>query len=56
MIIESRYDIHIKKQLDSHNSYKKDLNIKIPFNINYKEIGGLSKECCIAFETRSQQI
>jgi len=51
LIIESRYDIHIKKQIDSHNSYKKDLNIKIPFNINYKEIGGLSKECCIALET-----
>ena len=50
LIIESRYDIHIKKQLDSHKSYKKDLNVKIPFNINYKEIGGLSKECCIALE------
>ena len=28
----------------------KDLNIKIPIHINYKEIGGLSKECCIALE------
>ncbi|MBV68797.1 MAG: tRNA uridine-5-carboxymethylaminomethyl(34) synthesis enzyme MnmG [Pelagibacterales bacterium] len=50
LIIESRYDIHIKKQLDSLKSYKKDLNIKIPIHINYKEIGGLSKECCIALE------
>ena len=50
LIIESRYDIHIKKQLDSLKSYKKDLNVKIPIHINYKEIGGLSKECCIALE------
>ncbi len=50
LIIESRYDIHIKKQLDSQKSYKRDLNVKIPIHINYKEIGGLSKECCIALE------
>ena len=29
---------------------KKDLNIKIPSHINYKEIGGLSKECYLALE------
>ncbi len=50
LIIESRYDIHIKKQLDSLKAYKKDLNVKIPSQINYKDIGGLSKECCIALE------
>ena len=50
LIIESRYGIHIKKQLDSFKSYKKDLNTKIPLSINYNEIAGLSKECCIALE------
>ena len=30
LIIESRYDIHIKKQLDSLKSYKKDLSTKNP--------------------------
>ena len=50
LIIESRYDIHIKKQLDSLKAYKKDLNIKIPLQINYRDIGGLSKECCLALE------
>ncbi len=50
LIIESRYDIHIKKQSDSLRTYKKDLKIKIPLHINYKKIGGLSKECCIALE------
>ena len=50
LIIESRYEIHIKKQAENIKAYKKDLNIKIPTKINYKEIGGLSKECCIALE------
>jgi len=50
LIIESRYNVHIKKQFDSLKSYKKDLNIKIPSHINYKEIGGLSKECYLALE------
>ncbi|MBF96120.1 MAG: tRNA uridine 5-carboxymethylaminomethyl modification enzyme MnmG [Alphaproteobacteria bacterium MarineAlpha9_Bin4] len=50
LIIESRYDIHIKKQIDSLKAYKKDLNVKIPTKINYKEIGGLSRECCLALE------
>ncbi|MDC3024435.1 tRNA uridine-5-carboxymethylaminomethyl(34) synthesis enzyme MnmG [Alphaproteobacteria bacterium] len=50
LIIESRYDIHIKKQQDSLKSYNKDLNIKIPIDTNYKEIGGLSNECRLALE------
>ncbi len=50
LIIESHYDIHIKKQVDSINSYKKDLNLKIPDQLNYKDIGGLSNECCLALE------
>ncbi len=50
LIIESRYNVHIKKQSESIKAYKKDLKIKIPNKINYKEIGGLSKECCIALE------
>ncbi len=50
LIIESKYHIHIKKQLDEVKSYKKDLSIKIPPQINYKDIGGLSKECCLALE------
>ena len=50
LIIESRYKVHIKKQSESIKAYKKDLKIKIPNKINYKEIGGLSKECCIALE------
>ena len=50
LIIESRYDIHIKKQIESLKAYKKDLNIKIPSKINYKKVGGLSKECCLALE------
>ena len=50
LIIESSYKVHIKKQAENIKAYKKDLNIKIPTKINYKEIGGLSKECCIALE------
>ena len=50
LIIESRYNVHIKKQSESIKAYKKDLKIKIPNKINYKEIGGLSKECCVALE------
>ncbi len=50
LIIESRYDIHIRKQIDSIKSYEKDLKIVIPSDINYKDVGGLSKECYLALE------
>ncbi len=48
--IESRYSYHIKKQDQSIRAYKKDKKLKIPYNINYKDIGGLSNECCLALE------
>ena len=35
----------MKKQEASIISYKKDRTLKIPKNIDYKKIGGLSKEC-----------
>ncbi len=50
MQIHSKYLVHIKKQEESVLSYKKDINLKIPKGINYKKIGGLSKECCDALE------
>ena len=48
--IESRYKIHIKKQEENIITYKKESRIKLPYNLNYKEIGGLSKECILALE------
>ncbi len=48
--IESRYAVHIKKQSQSVKAYKKDEKLKIPINIDYKKIGGLSNECCTALE------
>ena len=46
--IQSKYEVHVKKQEASINSYKKDSKLKIPKSIDYKKIGGLSKECCDA--------
>ena len=46
--IQSKYNVHVKKQEASIISYKKDRKLKIPKNIDYKQIGGLSKECCDA--------
>jgi tRNA uridine 5-carboxymethylaminomethyl modification enzyme len=43
--IQSKYDVHVKKQEASIISYKKDSKLKIPKNIDYTKIGGLSKEC-----------
>ena len=43
--IQSKYEVHVKKQEASIISYKKDRTLKIPKNIDYKKIGGLSKEC-----------
>jgi len=48
--IQSKYGVHLKKQESSLFSYKRDQNIKIPKSINYKSIGGLSKESCDALE------
>ena len=46
--IQSKYKVHVKKQEASIISYKKDSRLKIPKSIDYKKIGGLSKECCDA--------
>jgi tRNA uridine 5-carboxymethylaminomethyl modification enzyme len=43
--IQSKYEVHVKKQEASIISYKKDSKLKIPKSIDYKKIGGLSKEC-----------
>ncbi|MEC8100004.1 MAG: tRNA uridine-5-carboxymethylaminomethyl(34) synthesis enzyme MnmG, partial [Pseudomonadota bacterium] len=48
--IQSKYEAHLIKQRASIFSYKQDQSIKIPKNINYKEIGGLSSEACQALE------
>ena len=51
LVIQSKYETHLIKQKASIFSYKQDQQIKIPKNINYKEIGGLSSESCQALET-----
>ncbi len=48
--IQSKYDAHLIKQRASIFSYKQDQSVKIPKNINYKEIGGLSSESRQALE------
>ena len=48
LMIQSKYDTHVIKQKASIFSYKQDKKIKIPKNIDYKKIGGLSKESCEA--------
>ena len=50
LVIQSKYEAHITKQKASILSYKQDQRVKIPKNINYKEIGGLSSESCQALE------
>ena len=50
LVIQSKYEAHITKQKASIFSYKQDQRVKIPKNINYKEIGGLSRESCQALE------
>ena len=49
--IQSKYNNHVKKQRTSIFSYKKDKNIRIPDNIDYSRIGGLSKESRNALES-----
>ncbi len=50
LVIQSKYETHLIKQKASIFSYKQDQRVKIPKNINYKEIGGLSSESCQALE------
>ena len=50
LVIQSKYKAHITKQKASIFSYKQDQRVKIPKDINYKEIGGLSTESCQALE------
>ena len=50
LVIQSKYEAHLIKQKASIFSYKQDQQVKIPENINYKEIGGLSSESCQALE------
>ena len=50
LIIQSKYQTHVQKQKGSVYSYNRDKSIKIPLNIDYKKIGGLSKESCDALE------
>ena len=50
LLIQSKYETHIVKQKANIFSYKQDQRVKIPKNINYKEIGGLSSESCQALE------
>ena len=49
-MIQSKYETHLIKQKASIYSYKQDLRVKIPKDINYREIGGLSSESCQALE------
>ena len=50
LVIQSKYETHLIKQKSSIFSYKQDQRVKIPKNINYKDIGGLSSESCQALE------
>ena len=50
LMIQSKYATHLIKQKASVYSYKQDQKVKIPKNINYKKIGGLSSESCQALE------
>ena len=44
VIVDSRYLGYIKRQEEEIMSFEKDEKIKIPKNINFNKIGGLSKE------------
>jgi len=50
LMIQSKYESHLIKQKASIFSYKKDQRMKIPKNIDYRKIGGLSSESCQALE------
>lgn len=49
--IEAKYSGYLKRQLADIEAFKKDENLKIPENINYKQIGGLSNEVVAKLET-----
>tara|TARA_B100000686_G_scaffold354825_1_gene467493 strand:+ start:6395 stop:8257 length:1863 start_codon:yes stop_codon:yes gene_type:complete len=42
--IEGKYLVYLDRQKKDINSYKKDNNLKIPFNFDYRMIGSLSNE------------
>ncbi len=49
--IEAKYSGYLKRQLADIEAFKKDENLKIPENIDYKQIGGLSNEVVTKLET-----
>ena len=49
--IQAGYSNYIKKQEDSISNYKKDFGIKLPKNLDYNDIGGLSNECLHSLKT-----
>jgi len=51
--IESKYSGYMKRQNIDIEVFKKDENIKIPQDINYKKIGGLSREVVAKLEKSS---
>ena len=44
IIIESQYSIYLKRQREDIVDFKKDEELTIPRNINYKKVGSLSNE------------
>ena len=44
ILIEARYAGYLERQRLDIQDFKKDENLKIPRNINYKLVGGLSNE------------
>ena len=42
--IEGKYLVYLDRQKKDINSYKKDNNLKIPYNFDYKMVGSLSNE------------
>ena len=45
--IESKYTGYMRRQMADIEVFKKDENVKLPSNIDYKKIGGLSNEMVI---------
>ncbi len=45
--IESKYSGYMRRQMADIEIFKKDENVKLPSNIDYKKIGGLSNEMVI---------
>lgn len=55
LIIESKYEGYMKRQLSDIEVFKKDENIKISENIDYSKIGGLSREVVAKLEKYKPQ-